>query len=262
MNASDLDSALSTLDLSATDASQLLGIAQRTLRRWREGEAIPAAAEAALRAWLTLHEWGIPWRPDTVSVVDDDKDQIRRMREHAIDVEQMLERVKARGGPKSPWRVDFARRIASFDRFRVTFYELANGGFSLSTYSRADGNPDAQRDAALIEDAAYSIARAYRHAGKQTEALRAVADYTRANARFYAREGARMHAPDERADHLAAIVAVAERIDSLAGAVGRASISYSHFDALMSQLHKLGFFPESDLVAAVAGAFHGVDSNT
>jgi hypothetical protein len=40
----------------------------------------------------------------------------------------------------------------------VGFYKLTNGSFSLSTYRRADIQPDVLRDRELIEDAVYCIA--------------------------------------------------------------------------------------------------------
>ena len=42
----------------------------------------------------------------------------------------------------------------------VSFYKLRNGGFSLGTYTRKDGDPDVGRDREIIEDAAYCIAQA------------------------------------------------------------------------------------------------------
>jgi hypothetical protein len=41
----------------------------------------------------------------------------------------------------------------------VSYYTLLNGGFSLATYTRKDGDPDVQRDWELIEDAMFCIAK-------------------------------------------------------------------------------------------------------
>jgi hypothetical protein len=42
----------------------------------------------------------------------------------------------------------------------VTFYKLANGGFSLAHYTRRDADPDVKRDREFIEDATFYIAEA------------------------------------------------------------------------------------------------------
>jgi hypothetical protein len=251
----DLDTALAALGLEPDEATSLLDVSDRTLRRWRE-DGVPATAEAALRAWLTLHEWGIPWRPDTVSVIEDDRHQIRRAREHAVDVDAMLKRVKARGGPRDPWTVDFGKRQAFFDTYRVGFYKLANGGFSLSTYTRRGEPPDAKRDAERIEDAAFWIADAYRRNADKTKALHAIAANTRKNSRFYVRDGARMHTPDERAEHIATIKTIADKLDALADHLGETRTPRADYQALLDQLHNVGFFPDGALVSEAARAFH------
>ncbi len=151
---------LSRLELSPSEAAQLLGVAPRTIRRWLDGEDIPGPAEQALRAWIRLHDRNLPWRPDTESVVQDDQDQIARHRAHAIQLDELLARVEGRGGPRVPWSVDRGRQIATLGPMEVSYYRLANGSFSLANYRRKDGEPDVQRDWEAIEDAAASIAQA------------------------------------------------------------------------------------------------------
>ena len=151
---------LSRLELSPSEAAQLLGVAPRTIRRWLDGEDIPGPAEQALRAWIRLHDRNLPWRPDTEFVVQDDQDQIARHRAHAIQLDELLARVEGRGGPRVPWSVDRGRQIATLGPMEVSYYRLANGSFSLANYRRKDGEPDVQRDWEAIEDAAASIAQA------------------------------------------------------------------------------------------------------
>lgn len=162
MTVPELQLILSRLELNQTEAAQLLGIAPRTVRRWLDGEDIPGPAEQALRAWIRLHDRNLPWRPDTESVVQDDQDQIARHRAHTIQLNELLARVDARGGPRVPWAVDRDRWIATLGPMEVSYYKLASGSFSLANYRRKDADPDVERDWEAIEDAAASIAAALR----------------------------------------------------------------------------------------------------
>src|SRR5258708_12114578 len=161
MSPIELEQSVIRLGLSPAEISQLLGVTPRPFRRWLDGEEIPGTAEQAIRAWLGLHERRLPCRPDSTAIVEDDQDQIARHREHAIDLSDMIARVEARGGPRTPWTVDRQRFRTSFGPMEVSFYPLANGGFSLGNYTRKDGSPDVQRDHELIEDAAYCIAKEF-----------------------------------------------------------------------------------------------------
>jgi hypothetical protein len=151
---------LSRLGLSVGEAAQLLSVTPRTVRRWLEGEEVPGPAEQAVRAWIRLHDRHLPWRPDSASIVGDDQDQIARHRSHAVDLDSVLARVEARGGARLPWMVDWDHGQAVLGPMEVSFYKLLNGGFSLGTYTRKDGDPDVERDREIIEDATYCIAQA------------------------------------------------------------------------------------------------------
>ena len=159
MTNNELREILSRLSLSQTEAGQLLGVAARSVRRWMEGEEVPGPVEQALRAWAKLHDRSLSWRPDSVSIFRDDQDQIARSRAHAIELNAMLSRVEARGGSNLPWIVDRKRRCAVLGPMEVSYYDLANGSFSLSQYTRKDRAPDVQRDQELIEEAAFCIAK-------------------------------------------------------------------------------------------------------
>jgi len=161
MTATDLQNHLTRLGLSQTEAAQLLGVAPRTVRRWFEGEEeeVPGPAEQALRAWLRLQERNLIWRPDTLSLREDDQQQIAAHREYAIELSEALARVDARGGPRFPWHVDREHGCAILGPMEVRFYKLANGGFSLASYTHKNTVPDLQRDRELIEDAAFYIAK-------------------------------------------------------------------------------------------------------
>jgi hypothetical protein len=322
MKSTELEQSLLRLDLSQTEAAQLLGVAPRTFRRWLEGDDIPGPAEQAIRAWLRLHDRRLPWRPDSAAIDDDDQDQIARHREHAIGLSDIIARVEARGGPRTPWVVDRARSRATLGPMEVSFYTLLNGGFSLANYTRKDGNPDVERDRELIEDAAYCIAKEFtgspvtlvyhdrpwragmvtpthkdfpskeeatqyacsrlgsdqfhdpfimagnsllvdkldlrRECQRRKEraaALKEVADYVRIHSSIFVRHGARLLTPEQTAKQKERIEAVGSEIEALADPAKQGTVSYDQFESLLGELHKLGFFPETSAVAAVARAF-------
>jgi hypothetical protein len=158
MSAQEVSDHLAYLQLSQGDAARLLGVVPRTVSRWLAGEEVPGPVERALRAWHVMQRHALMWRPDTVSITENDQTQIGPTRENAIAVAQVIERVKARRGPRFPWLVDRQNCRAISGAMEVGFYRLKNGGFSLSTYRRSDMQPDVQRDVELIEDATYCIA--------------------------------------------------------------------------------------------------------
>jgi hypothetical protein len=160
MTSDQLSQYLLRLGLSLTEAGQMLSVSPRTVRRWQDGEEIPGPAQQAIRAWVRLHERHLPWRPDSVSIAEDNQDQITRHRSHTIDLAAVLERVEARGGAKAPWTVDWDSCRASLETMEVSFYKLQSGSFSLGTYRRTDSAPDMERDRVMIEDAVYCIAKA------------------------------------------------------------------------------------------------------
>ena len=117
-------------------------------------------AVQAIRAWICLHDRHLPWRPDAVSIIENDQDQIDRHRLHAVNFDAILSRVEKRGRARLPWVVDWDKGKATLGPMEVGFYKLLNGGFSLSTYRRSDGNPDVDRDAEFLEEAVHCIAMA------------------------------------------------------------------------------------------------------
>ena len=321
MSRTELEQSFLRLGLTQTEGAQLLGVAPRTLRRWLEGEEIPGPAEQAVRAWLKLHDRKMPWRPDSASIAADDQDQIGKIREHAINLSDIISRVEARGGPQMPWVVDRPRSRATFGPMEVTFYALPNGSFSPANYTRKDGNPDVKRDWSLIEDAIYSIAKeftgevtlvwgdrpwrsgvvsqkqetlpskeaaiqracaamgaadfhdAFIMAGNRPlldknelrrecerrkdrgAALKAVAAYVLQHSDAFATDGPRMLSPEQRQQQKQRIEAVAKRIGELAIPAERGEVNYGQFETLLGELHRLGFFPETSLISAVAHSF-------
>lgn len=255
MTKDELINHLSTLGLTQAEAAQLLGVSPRTLRRWFEGEEVPGPAQAALRAWRRLAERNLPWKPDSVSIVEDDQDQIARHRLHTLGLESLLERVEARGGARIPWTVSIPEGKARLGPVEVGFYKLQSGGFSVSTYRRKDTDPDVQRDRPLIEDAIFCIASEFQNCPVRAAALRAVADYVRRHSSLFVRQGPQIPTPTETQQQQQRIEMLAGKIDSLAHAAEEGAATYQQFEAFLRELHRESFFPDATLVSAVADAF-------
>jgi hypothetical protein len=254
MTAMELGEHLAHLRLDQPEASQLLGVNPRTLRRWFEGEEVPGLAEAALRAWRSLHDRKLPWKPDSVSLFEDDRTQIELHRRHIIEMEAVRKRVEKRGGSAHPWSVDLSKNSATFGPFEVGFYNLKSGSFSISSYRRLDGPPDLARDMSFLEEAAYCIGKAFEKARASVPTLKAVAQYTRQHSSAFVTDGPRRLTPDQRAQRQQKIEALADRLDELAEAAGNGKASYAQFDDVLNKLNALGFFPQLSLVSEVAKA--------
>jgi transcriptional regulator with XRE-family HTH domain len=255
MSPTEFSEYLKALNVSHAEVAQLLGVSKRTVTRWADGEDISGPAEAALRAWRSLNDRHLAWKPDSISVLENDEDQIERQRTYAIRFNEMLRHVELRGGPTHPWKIDFYHSIATFGSSEITFYKLANGGFSIGSYRRSDRHPNLATDMPLIEDAAYCIAQEYAKFGAQAAALTDIANYVRSNAALFARRGPEMMVPKEAAEHRKRIEHLADRLAELAEASREGLAAYVQYENIQDQLHAAGFFPKDSLVAAVARAF-------
>ena len=171
MNAIELRGALDELGISQVEAAILLGVSDRSVRRWVEGpDEVPGPVEQTLRAWLRLERARLAWRPDSEmiggEISDELANQIASYRRHALGLDALIKKVKLRGGPAAPWRVDLKRCVATLGPIEVTFDALTNGGFSPAHYTRKDGPLDQKRDQPLLDDAYACIAEEIRLAGK------------------------------------------------------------------------------------------------
>ncbi len=101
--------------------------------------------------------------------------------------------------------------------------------------------------AAGVPDRAADLAKILRKC-----ALKAVAEYTRGTSMFFVQDGPKSSDPRDTAQHENRIVALADKIGSLASAEDP---DYLEFEAILRQLHALGFFPDASLVSDVARAF-------
>ena len=171
MSRSEIAEALRRLGLEHKEAAKLLSVDIKTVARWLDGSTdVPGPVVQALRAWMRLEEAHINWRPDGLELrimTNKDRDeQIRLMREHVVSLDDVMQRVRSRGGPAAPWKVDLkAHRAELAGTMVVSFYALPNGNFSPNSYRRTDKEPDYERDRPLIEDAVACIAEAVGKAG-------------------------------------------------------------------------------------------------
>jgi DNA-binding XRE family transcriptional regulator len=157
----ELTNCLAMLNLTQADLAARLGIAARTVRRWQAGDQpIPTWVVEVLDVWRQLHACGLPWGADLESIWYGDDDQVRRHQDHDKALAALLRRVKARGGPAAPWRINLRERSATLGPMTVRFYKLASNSFSLANYRRGDVPPDARRDQLLIEDAVVAFSEA------------------------------------------------------------------------------------------------------
>jgi len=157
----ELTTSLAMLNLTQADLAARLGVAERTVRRWQAGEQqIPTWVVELLDVWRQLHASGVPWGADLESIWYGDDVQIRRHQDHDKALAALLRRVKARGGPAAPWRINLREHSATLGRMTVRFYKLASNSFSLANYRRGDVPPDARRDHQLIEDAVVAFSEA------------------------------------------------------------------------------------------------------
>ena len=86
-------------------------------------------------------------------------------------------------------------------------------------------------------------------------ALKAVAEYARRHSALFVIDGPKLLNPEQIAKQKQRIEAVANEISALAIPAEKGEATYGQFESLLGELHKLGFFPETSLVSAVARAF-------
>jgi plasmid maintenance system antidote protein VapI len=259
MSGQEMEEHLQALRLTQAEAAQLLGVSPRTVTRWcTAAEAVTGPAEAALRAWRKLDARQLAWRPDSVSIQEDDAERIATHRQEAINLDQILRRVESRGGPQLPWSVSLPEAEATLGRVHVSFYKLRSGGFSLSVYRRRDGiHPDLQRDWPLVEDAAFCIAQEFeKHRGRAV-ALKAVAADVRSKSHLFGERGPRLLDAVERAERQRTIEEHADRIDALAerAAAGQPT-TYRQFAAIFAALSNADYSPPpASFVSGVARSY-------
>jgi Fic family protein len=82
------------------------------------------------------------------------------------------------------------------------------------------------------------------------EVLRVIAEYVRAHKDIHVAEGPAMLKPHEHRKRIDTMEGLAAQIDDLANA--KPQISYGDFEPILDELHKNGFFPDDQLISALA----------
>jgi len=161
MKIAEIKEAIAHLGVKPNELAELIDVNPRTVTRWLSGEVrVPNVVERLVQAWLTLHQFGMPWRPDGKNLLVDQhqRQQIKLQIENSLELSTILERIEAKGGPAAPWTVDIKQKRATLDSIWVSFYITVNGGFTPQSYGRTDKSVDLDRDRVLIDDAYYCIA--------------------------------------------------------------------------------------------------------
>jgi hypothetical protein len=257
MTASELEESLATLGLVPNEAAELLGVSDRTIRRWLEGEQTPGPAAAAIRAWRRLQDRHLAWRPDSLTLEEHNDSSIASHRSHAVGLSEILQRVETRGGPRSRWSVSIPNAIAKSGGLEISFYKLLNGGFSCSVYRHRDLPPDIERDREEIEDATFCIAREFGRAEQRASSLRGVAHAVKGHSHVFGTRGSELLGIAARRERKAVIEDLADEIALLAD---RASdghhTSYDEFDTIRRKLTDAGYCPpDISLISAVAASY-------
>ena len=252
MTTLELREHLLLLQLTQAETAQLLGVTARTVRRWYEGEQVPGPADAALRAWRKLSERHLAWRPDSVTLRQEDPERIASYAEHPKELNEILSRVEARLGPRVFWTVNIPSGTATMGPMKISFYKLQNGGFSCSVYSRRDTDPDLKRDQSEIEDAIFCIAQEFKKADQRAKALQAVAKDVRSKSAVFGHSGPQSLSSTAREDRQKTINALADLVDALAArALSGEGTSYREFEAISKQLADNGYSPPNPLLTGV-----------
>lgn len=161
MKVAEVKEAMAHLGVKPKELSELIDVNPRTVARWLSGEVkVPNVVERVVQAWVTLHQFGLPWRPDGRNLLVDQhqRQQIRLQIENSLELSTILDRIKTKGGPAAPWTVDLTQKRATLESIWVSFYITANGSFTPQSYGRTDKPADLERDRSLIEDGFYCIA--------------------------------------------------------------------------------------------------------
>ena len=165
------------------------------------------------------------------------------------NLDALMREVEARGGPKQP----------VVRRSRATARDIWSGG---SWFPQAPKRRVLSID--VSPPGSYPIGRRQaRNPGRLLQhrpgisrarainrALVDIAEYTRKHAALFAREGAASLSASEAKRRTAKIAALADELNGLASAALDGGALYTQFEAILGRLHRLGFFPNIELVSA------------
>jgi Fic family protein len=103
---------------------------------------------------------------------------------------------------------------------------------------------------ALVKEPGRGRSTHYRIVALPADVLRVLADYTRAYAQFFVTSGPAMLSPAEREQRIKTIEGFASEMDALADS--NRLTRYRDFEPILDGLHKAGFYPDGQLVSALA----------
>jgi len=106
------------------------------------------------------------------------------------------------------------------------------------------------RDNVLVREPGGGRSTSYAIVATPADVLRAMAAHVRAERSLFAVEGPAMLSPAERDRRIAAIGGLADELERLAAS--RKPDPTGEFEAILKQLHELGFYPDDQLIAAFA----------
>ena len=124
----------------------------------------------------------------------------------------------------------------------------------MNTYTRMDMPPDTTRDMTSIEDAAYCIAKAFGKARDSSKALKAVAQFVRSHSWLPDPRGSILPDQTEKDHRRRLIETQADKLEELATSALEGYAQRDQFEAILSKLHAVRFYPENSLISDVAHA--------
>jgi hypothetical protein len=176
MSQNILQKCLNELGLTENETADLFGVHPRTVSRWSKADSMPEQVKASFITWIRLKRLHLCWRPNAVALGQDNLSELAELisqhRIHTLEIYEVIERVKARGGPATPWKVDLKKGEASLGFMSIRFGLLPDGGFVPVDYSRSDElEPDPARDQNLLHDGFYCIDQALQNVTVQNGAV-------------------------------------------------------------------------------------------
>jgi len=108
----------------------------------------------------------------------------------------------------------------------------------------------------LVREPGRGRSTSYALVATQADVLRAIASYARTFSDISATKGPAPPSAEERSERRRRIEHLADRIDALASSEMNAEARYREFEKLLDELHEAGFFPEDQLVSALAFITH------
>jgi transcriptional regulator with XRE-family HTH domain len=224
--------------LTQDDAAEKFGVKRNTIQNWESGaSALPTTLDGACEVWSNrLKKELADIGPVTLIYAD---------------APMFINPYGPRGRVASLRQEPFATNAAALARVKVLWGQPDfHGPFIIEKDHRPLWN---QVELMRVVDGSDKGAPTVRNT------IAKVGKYVLANSERTARDGRRMLTSEEAAAHKQKIETVGNEINALSAAAEEREVSYPEFEALLSKLHKLGFYPPERLVGDVAHAITGAE---